>query len=302
MKMTLTIMAFTVAMLTGCTLDKQRDDVVITDQSGTELETGNLPIEDDKEKLVTKDYDIKDFTGLDVGYVTEVVYTQGKDYKVEVKATEEVFKHLQVNNSMGTLTLSFPQRTPQHIKNTKVYLAVSAPVINSFDLSGVSNLSSKRIDAQNLDIDISGTSKLNITKVVCNKADIDCSGVSKIDADIEAKEVVMECSGAGHANAQIHASSISVDISGAFKGQLDMKGDDADLEVSGASKIVSSFVGKRIGLDCSGTGKIELDVDCEQLEAENSGVAKVKISGTADKVKVEASGVSKIDTSRLNQL
>lgn len=296
--MTLSIMALALAVLTGCTAEKEGGFKSIF--SGKDAVEGNITEKDGN--LVTKVYDIKDFTGIDVSYNTEVIYVQGDTYEVKVKTKEKVFDALKVKNKSGVLTLDFPIGTPDIIKNEKVYLHVTAPVINNFDFSGVSKLYSEGFKAGNLGMDFSGASEVVVGKVECKEADIDCSGAGKLTISVQATEMDIDCSGACNMKGKFQANDIDMDLSGAFQGELDIKSDDLEIEVSGASNIKGSFTGKRIDLECSGSGKIDLNVDCEDLKAENSGVAKVKISGSADNVKVNSSGVSKIDTSKLNQL
>ena len=302
MKMTLSlsIMAFAVTMFTGCTAEK---DGSTKGWFSLSEKTAEGKIAQTEGEVVTKEFDIKDFTGLDIGYNTEVTYVQGNTYKVEVKTTEKVFNALRVKNKMGVLTLDFPFSTPDKVKNEKIYLHVTAPQINSFELSGVTKLYAEAFTAGKLTMDVSGACKVDVGHIDCTEADIDCSGASHIMASIKARgEADLECSGASTMKAKVEAKDLDLDFSGATKGDLNIISDEVDMDISGASKIEGSFKGKRIGLECSGTGKIDLDVDCEQLKAENSGVAKVKISGTADDVKVNSSGVSKIDTSMLNKL
>lgn len=302
MKMTLSlsIMALAVTMLTGCTAEKDGSTKGWFSPSEKSAEG---KITQTEGEVVTKEFDIKDFSGLDIGYNTEVTYVQGNTYKVEVKTTEKVFNALQVKNKNGVLALDFPFSTPNKVKNEKIYLHVTAPQINSFELSGVTKLYAENFTSGKLTMDISGACKVDVGHIDCTEADIDCSGACNIIANIKASgEADFDCSGACTMKAKLEAKDFDLDFSGATKGELNVISDNVEMDISGASKIEGSFKGKRIDLECSGTGKIELDVDCEQLKAENSGVAKVKISGTADDVKVNSSGVSKIDTSMLNQL
>ena len=292
--MTLSIMALALAALTGCTADGNNWF------SQKNVDKGNI-VKTDGE-YVSREFNIKDFTGLNFGYNTEVTFIQSDSYKVEVKTTEKVFDYLQVKNKNGFLTMEFPLSTPNKVKNEKVYLYVTAPVINNFDLSGVTKLHAEGFKANKVDMDISGASEITVGKVECTQADIDCSGASKMNLAIQAQELDIDCSGASKMKANLQAKEVDLDLSGAVKGELDIVSDEVECDISGVSKISGSFKGKRIDIECSGSGKIDLDVDCENLKAENSGVAKVKISGTADNAKINSSGVSKIDASQLNQL
>ncbi|MBR3454711.1 MAG: DUF2807 domain-containing protein [Bacteroidaceae bacterium] len=302
MTLSLSIMALAVTLFTGCNAEKGQEGG-IKEWFFPSEKTAEGKITQTEGEIVTKEFDIKNFTGLDIGYNTEVTYVQGNTYKVEVKTTEKVFNSLQVKKKNGVLTLEFPFSTPNKVKNEKIHVHVTAPEINSFELSGVSKLHSEEFTAGKLMMDISGTSVMTVGNIDCTEADIDCSGASKIIASINAKgDADIDCSGACTMKVKLEAQVLDLDFSGATKGSLDIVSDDLEMEISGASKIDGSFKGKRMNLECSGTGKIDFNVDCEQLKAENSGVAKVKISGTADDVKVNSSGVSKIDTSNLNQL
>ena len=275
MKMTLSlsIMAFAVTMFTGCTAEK---DGSTKGWFSLSEKTAEGKITQTEGEVVTKEFDIKDFTGLDIGYNTEVTYVQGNTYKVEVKTTEKVFNALRVKNKMGVLTLDFPFSTPDKVKNEKIYLHVTAPQINSFELSGVTKLYAEAFTAGKLTMDVSGACKVDVGHIDCTEADIDCSGASHIMASIKARgEADLECSGASTMKAKVEAKDLDLDFSGATKGDLNIISDEVDMDISGASKIEGSFKGKRIGLECSGTGKIDLDVDCEQLKAENNHIEQI---------------------------
>ena len=294
------IMALAVTLFAGCSAEK---DGSTKGWFSLSEKTAEGKITQTEGEVVTKEFNIKDFTGIDIGYNTEVTYVQGKNYKVEVKTTEKVFNALQVKNKGGVLTLDFPFRTPNKVKNEKVYLYITAPQINSFNLSGVTKLNAEGFSAERMMMDVSGACAITVGDIDCSEADIDCSGASKFTANIKARgKADFDCSGASTMKLKLKAKDIDLDFSGATKGNLDIVSDNTEMEISGASKIEGSFKGKAIDLECSGTGKVDLNVDCERIKAENSGVAKVIISGTADDVKVNSSGVSKIDTSKLNQL
>lgn len=154
------------------------------------------------------------FHAVEVGGVYQVEIACGKDFGVEVTADDNILPLVRTEVSGGVLRISSEQRVSP--KST-MKIKITAPDIDSLDVSGVANVAMTGVKNSGLSIDSSGASKIRIEGAT-SKLTVDVSGATSIDAEnLAAENASVGASG---------ASSVLVNVSGNLKANA-----------SGASKI-----------------------------------------------------------------
>lgn len=177
---------------------------------------------------------VSDFNGVDVGGIFQVEITAQKDFSVEIEADDNLLPLVKTEVRGGVLKLETANRISSK-KSIKV--RISAPNIESLEVSGASNVSLADAKNENLQIDASGASKVFLTGETSNLI-ADISGASQVDAEnLKSQKVIVDASG---------ASSINVFAVSELSG-----------EASGASKIVYSGNPQELSKSTSGAGSIK---------------------------------------------
>ncbi|MBV9217651.1 MAG: DUF2807 domain-containing protein [Acidobacteria bacterium] len=164
--------------------------------------------------VATDSRSVGEFHGIQVGGVYQMEVTAGKEYSVEVTADDNILPLIRTEVSGGILKISSSEHvSPKNVMKIKV----TAPDIDSLDVSGVANVSLTGVKNAALSIDSSGASKVHVDGTTA-KLTVDVSGATSIDADgLTAENATVGASG---------ASSVSVNVTGNLKSNA-----------SGASKI-----------------------------------------------------------------
>jgi hypothetical protein len=121
----------------------------------------------------------EDFSGVEVGGVFNVEVTAGKEFAVEVQADDNLLPYIKTSVSHGILEIETTERLES---NTPLRVRVSAPDIESIQVSGVSEVSLAGVANSSLEVGASGKSKVKVDGQT-DELNIDVSGASSIDAD-----------------------------------------------------------------------------------------------------------------------
>ena len=217
-------------------------------------------------RYITKDYDMKDFTGIVASGIVEVQLTKSNACKVSVTMPDELEDYLDVKVTNGKLNISMRQVPLKFSKKYGVWSVtakVSMPVLRSLSMSGASKLecdSSFDLGNDTFKLELSGASRAN-------------------GLVIKAKELEVEMGGA-----------TSATVSGVFQ--------NADLEMGGASKCTFEIDADQLHQEISGGAKAYHTGGFGLIELEASGASVFSLKGAADTIDLEASGASKVETSQ----
>ncbi|MBR1927841.1 MAG: DUF2807 domain-containing protein [Bacteroidales bacterium] len=212
---------------------------------------------------VTKDYGLKNFTGISVSGIVNVDLKKSDSWGVSVNLPEELVEYLIVEVKGRELVIGFksiPLKIQKRLRNWRVTADVSMPLLTSLEMSGATKLTSR--------------DPFDIGDLIFK---MELSGASKAKGlDMTAKGLDLETGGAAGA-----------EISGVF--------DYADIEMSGASKCEFNITSGKLDHELSGAAKAyhEGEFDIITLDASGAGVFSLK--GKARKFKVDASGAVKVD-------
>lgn len=173
------------------------------------------------------------FKGVDVGGVFQAEITAGKEFSVEVEADDNLLQYIKTEVRDGVLHIETTERLNSH---TPMRLRISAPDIESIDVSGASHVSLSGVKNSSLDIDTSGASKVKIEGETA-AVTIGVSGASSIDAEsLKAQTATVEASGASKVNVFV-TERLKSDASGASKIAYSGNPTSVEKNTSGASSV-----------------------------------------------------------------
>ncbi len=165
--------------------------------------------------VASENRDLSGFKSVDVGGVYQVEITAQKEFSVEVLADDNLLPLIKTEVDGSTLRIN----TTSRISPTNpVRIRISAPDIETLQVSGVANVTVNDLKNTSFAIDSSGASKIAVTGETA-KLTVEVSGASKINAE------------------NLKAENASVDSTGASKINVNVSG-ELRTDLSGASKVV----------------------------------------------------------------
>jgi len=206
--------------------------------------------------LVTKDYDLSDFSAVAAGSAFQMEITQSDKYSVSVTVNESLVENLEVNVSGNTLHIGL--KPGLGITGAATMKAkVTMPELTGLDLSGASRTTLAGFSSDNsLKAEVSGASTLR-GDLTCGDASFNVSGASKVELDGRAKNLDIEVSGASTVDLGNFASvNTTVNASGASKAIVAPSG-SLDVEASGASTVRYAGEPTRVRENTSGASMVE---------------------------------------------
>ena len=135
---------------------------------GISVTDGTVP-----SKVITKDYDVTGFTGLEVSGIVEVVLKKSDTYKVSVSIPESLEKYLIVRAREGELKIALTnlnERMAFKTKDVEVIATIEMPMLRSLEMSGATKLScSDTFDVgdHTFKMELSGASKVKTSTSLC---------------------------------------------------------------------------------------------------------------------------------------
>ena len=253
-------------------------------------------------KTETKEYQLNNFTGLDVSWIYQVDLVQASRHAVRVDAPDYLMPYVRVEVRGGILTLAvgdLPRDIRRRVENggrNQVHVFVSMPNLTVLRMSGASIISAKGDFSSHKDFEmrLSGATVVQDLSVRASDADIEVSGAAKFD--LTGKYDKLSVRGSGSVNASISADAKTADLvlSGATKLFLNGKYGDVSLRGSGAANTEIIGAVDVLEAECSGAAKL----GASQAPARR---AKIIFSGAAngmievrDELSITLSGASKL--------
>ncbi|UHG92456.1 PspC domain-containing protein [Spirosoma oryzicola] len=186
----------------------------------------------------TRQFNVSNFSKVDVGGAFVVRFRKGTTYKVVADGREEDLEDINVKVDGNTLDVSIERNGVFDWSNRKrIGLTITVPSINELKLSGASKASLTGFDKYNtLSIDMSGACR-TVFDGDAEKLTINLSGASNAVLRGRAKELEADLSGASKIEATgMNIDKAAVDASGASHATLGQVV-SLDSETSGASKV-----------------------------------------------------------------
>jgi hypothetical protein len=225
--------------------------------------------------MEAKNFDLKDFTRIEVGGAFEVNISQSDSYQVNVSADD--FPHVRVEKINDTLILKrqgIEWFAPFHGQPMAV---ITLPALTGLNVSGASHGKFENFQSNNnLTIMISGASHFEARNISVENLSVKIAGASGLIGDIKA------------------AGETNLEISGASKVELTGGGTSVIAKVSGASKTdISKYPVQNANLEISGASSGTINVN-GKLDADVSGASKLLWLGTPIMGDIRTSGASQL--------
>jgi hypothetical protein len=247
--------------------------VLITVLTTVAILAGCIPVLIHAGLTETREYNISDFTGIEIGHAFKIDITPSDKYSIAITAGENVFKYIDVYKSGNTLKIEVKGLHWPFV-NTKLEAKITMPEIHGLNLSGAAQGNAKGFkSSQDFSLMLSGASTLDMDMEAGSfKSEI--SGASKLTGSLKASSSSIELSGASNIKLKGSGGNILIDGSGASHFELtDFTANDADIELSGAS---------HASLDISGKMDVSLSGASSLRYAGNPTMGRLDITGASD--------------------
>ena len=253
------MMAAIMQPLSACsnksTLDSHQQQPSLFDSNGQTYQSNS----DVSVKTINID---RNFKGIDVEMRTHVTFEQSKELSVKVSIPKSMQKKVMVYYEGGIIKSKAKSNISNAGNDGIVRISIKAPLLQSVDLSGASQLdiSGSLQQKEELELDASGASSIRCGELSgCRQLEIDLSGASNITIN------------------SVSCGTIDIDQSGA------------------SSSTLQKINGGNVSLDLSGASSILLSGSMKALTSDVSGCSTLTLKGRADKTYLGVSGVSKVD-------
>jgi hypothetical protein len=208
-------------------------------------------------RTVTKEFDIRDFSKVDVSHAFQVEIAQSSSYRVLVRADDNLQEELKVEKRGDTLVIGLKPFRSSNLRNATLKAEVHLPVLRAVEASGAS------------DLRIGGFSSVK-------DFEVNLSGASYLEGEISARDVSIEVSGASRVLLQGRAADLRLDASGASNLDLeDFPVEDADIELSGASEAEVVVTGT-LDINASGASRLYFGGSPTMGRVDLSGASSIK--------------------------
>jgi len=182
---------------------------------GNNITTETERPKDSDKPLVSREFPLADFTGIEVSGHWEVKLTHGETTQVMIRAPEDVMENLLVEKQAGTLILSRDKKWRAGFE--KVTALITMPSLSQIQLRGLVGLELSGFNSKSLTIYTEGStsitgkgnhihslylrgkglSKLNLRRNSVISADLRYKGVYKIELSMAGGELTGKIEGAG---------------------------------------------------------------------------------------------------------
>lgn len=176
---------------------------------------------------------VSGFSAIDVSGAFEVEIVAQKDFSVEVEADDNLLELIKTEVDGDTLKI----KSEKSLKSSNpLKIRISAPNIESLDLSGASKVNIANLNNDSLSLDSSGASKIKIEGTT-KSFDVEMSGASRLDAEnLKAENVSVDSSGASSAYVFV-TNELKADLSGATNVTYSGSPKNVQKKTSGASSV-----------------------------------------------------------------
>ena len=252
------------------------------------------------DRTITKDYDLKGFSGIVASGIYDVQLTKSESWGVSLSFPEVLEDYIVVRVSNGKLYLSMkqvPMKISKNYKNWTVKACVGMPVFESLDLSGAAKFQCDDtfdIGDREFKLDVSGASKVNGLSIVAKELEMEMSGASFARVNGDFINVEIEMGGAAKCEFEISADYMNQEISGAAKAYHTGEFDRIEVEASGAALFSFTGLANKMDFEVSGAAKLESSkARVNDVKASVSGASYCEVNAQ-DNLRVDCSGASSL--------
>lgn len=246
-------------------------------------------------RIVSKSFDMGNFSSVNLNGIQDVVITQGKRNKVTVKASDNILPYCKLNNNNGTLIISI--KDDEDLKNFSkcdMVVYVTMKDINRVMSSGTGDIKFQgSIKSQSLSLSVSGTSDFSLPVFFGDFLTASISGTGDMSIGGKVTNAHLSISGTGDISASLNGlNNLSASISGTGDMNLTGTTEAANYSVSGTGDLYArNMIAKRVGASANGTG----DITCyasESFSGSRSHITNITCYGKPKKRNFRTEGYS----------
>lgn len=222
--------------------------------------------------VVSRSYDVAEFSKIDLSLSGEAIVTVGEAYSVSLSTDANLHDLLQIEVRDDTLHLELQNNTM--IANpTEMIFTIAVPELTTVTVSGSGEITIEDIEAETLEVIVSSSGEIEIDDLVLDSLIVEVSGSGDVELEeVETVSAEVTISGAGTAILEGETQSLNVTVSGS--GDLEA----FDFEAQEVTVRINS----------SGTAQVNAD---DTLTGTVSGSGDVIYRGNADEtINVSGSG------------
>ena len=214
-----------------------------------------LHIVDGNGNIVTKSFDLKNFTAISCPGSWTVNVEQGDTFAVKVTSDENLFPFFDILVSPGILHIKV--KSTYNLKSTKQEVSVTLPDLGGLRVSGSAKVFMPKCNTRGMDLalSVSGSGTIKVENLTVEKTELKISGSGTVSVSGKAGSIKAFISGSGKMKAAgLEANDASVDISGSGSAEVWAK-NTLNAAVSGSGTIY--YKGSpNLTSHISGSGKI----------------------------------------------
>jgi len=214
--------------LVGC------DQIEIRNESGlASMSIGGVGSVRGSGEMENRDFDVSDFSGIDISGNYEVIWRQGSGYSLTIEMQENLFDYLNVAVRGNTLRID-SSRSFNTTNATRPRIYIESPMLDTANFSGAitvnnwdsiqgASFSVDTAGAVNLTFDVqvtffdaslAGAGDLTLTGYA-DVADVSSTGASTVSAsDLQTRVANISIAGAGNVNMAV-SDELTVNLTGA---------------------------------------------------------------------------------------
>ena len=253
--------------------------------------------------LDARTFSFKGFDEIDASYIYEITLTRSAAFSVEVDASADLEKYVDVHMSGHKLVLT-TKNLPRRVKTDRgsyIKARISMPELNYVALSGAAQLWCYDTfgGKESFLLEMSGASELTGLGINGRRSSyLDISGAAELEQiSVNSELLYLESSGASRVRFVGECCKASFELSGASKQKVDIAAEELSIDMGGASKMdIHNRKPARVEAELSGTACVNYEGETlSVLEVESSGVSEFDSGDVvAESVEVDAGGASKV--------
>ncbi|TVQ20893.1 MAG: DUF2807 domain-containing protein [Spirochaetaceae bacterium] len=205
-------------------------------------------------RMVSRELDYRDFTGVSAGSGARVTVQQGDHYRVTLRMDDNAIDLMRTDVVNGVLQFSLRPAGP--FRNVRIQIEVTAPRITDLRLSGgATGTVEMRLTDDRFNAVLSGGARLS-GRVVADRLAIDCSGGSTATLDGSTRSLSAEGSGGSRLLLSgVDSGDAVVTISGGSRAELTVS-NRIEGSASGGSSLIHAGASRTVAVSTSGGSTI----------------------------------------------
>lgn len=238
-------------------------------------------------KIVTKEFNVRDFDEITLSMPATVHFTQSDKYSCSVTIDENLVQFVCIKTvgddlsikqvpakdgkpllsfTVGEKEVSMPNYQYPTLQFTKFEINISAPRLEDVKVngSGIFNFVNE-FSAYKLNADVNGSGQIRSEKVLkLGGLDVEIAGSGSVAfTQVSADEAEVSISGSG--STTIEGSFVEVDLKMMGSGKITVNGDmqTAKTKIAGSGNIHLGNVSKLVKYDIAGSGNVYYSGDAE---------------------------------------